>query len=55
MTDGPEARVGLDLEIALPRPRERRSAGESAEYFRLRAEVIRFLEHHSRQFEEKVA
>jgi nitrate/nitrite transport system ATP-binding protein len=54
MTDGPEARVGRDLEITLPRPRSRRSAVENPEYFRLRAEVIRFLEHHSKQFGERV-
>lgn len=50
MTDGPEARVGLELDITLPRPRDRRALTESQEYFRLRATVIRFLEHHSRQF-----
>jgi nitrate/nitrite transport system ATP-binding protein len=50
MTDGPEARVGLDLAIGLPRPRDRRMASENPEYMRLRAEVIRFLEHHSKQF-----
>ena len=50
MTDGPEANVGRDLQITLPRPRSRRSAVENPEYFRLRAEVIRFLEHNSKQF-----
>lgn len=50
MTDGPESRVGLDLHVSLPRPRSRRAAVENAEYFRLRGEVIRFLEHHSKQF-----
>jgi nitrate ABC transporter ATP-binding subunit len=50
MTDGPESRVGLELTITLPRPRSRRSAVENPEYFRLRGEVIRFLEHHSKQF-----
>lgn len=50
MTDGPESCVGLDLQITLPRPRSRRAAIENPEYFRLRGEVIRFLEHHSRQF-----
>jgi nitrate/nitrite transport system ATP-binding protein len=54
MTDGPEARVGRDLEITLPRPRRRRSAVENPEYFRLRSEVIGFLEHHSKQFGERV-
>jgi nitrate/nitrite transport system ATP-binding protein len=56
MTDGPESYVGMELKIILPRPRSRRSAVENPEYFRLRKEVIRFLEHHSRQFvQEQVA
>lgn len=50
MTDGPEARVGVDLAIPLPRPRGRRMAAENPDYLRLRGEVIRFLEHHSKQF-----
>jgi nitrate/nitrite transport system ATP-binding protein len=50
MTDGPEARVGLDLPIDLPRPRSRAELLENAEYFRLRGEVLAFLEHHSKQF-----
>src|SRR5262249_50381350 len=40
MTDGPEARLGMELNITLPRPRSRRGAAENREYFRLRAEVI---------------
>jgi len=55
MTDGPEARVGLDLAITLPRPRERRMAAGNPEYMRLRGDVIRFLEHHSKQFSGEVA
>jgi nitrate ABC transporter ATP-binding subunit len=50
MTDGPESRVGLSLQVTLPRPRNRRWASENPEYFRLRKEVIAFLEHHSKQF-----
>ncbi|MEO8100067.1 MAG: ABC transporter ATP-binding protein [Acidobacteriota bacterium] len=50
MTDGPESRVGLNLQVTLPRPRSRRWAVENPEYFRLRKEVIGFLEHHSKQF-----
>jgi nitrate/nitrite transport system ATP-binding protein len=50
MTDGPESRVGMELNITLPRPRSRRAAVENPEYFRLRGEVICFLEHHSKQF-----
>ncbi len=56
MTDGPAARLGMDLKITLPRPRSRRSAVENPKYFRLRGEVIRFLEHHTNQFaRERVA
>src|SRR5438067_1570451 len=50
MTDGPEAHLGLDLAITLPRPRSRRAAVENPEYFRLRRKVIGFLEEHSKQF-----
>jgi nitrate/nitrite transport system ATP-binding protein len=50
MTDGPESRVGLDLQVTLARPRSRRAAIDNPEFFRLRAEVIGFLEHHRRQF-----
>jgi nitrate/nitrite transport system ATP-binding protein len=50
MTDGPEARVGMDMAVELGRPRDRRAAADNPGYFGLRAEIIRFLEHHSRQF-----
>jgi nitrate/nitrite transport system ATP-binding protein len=50
MTDGPEARVGRDLKVSIPRPRCRRTVVENPDYFRLRNEVIGFLEHHSKQF-----
>jgi ABC-type nitrate/sulfonate/bicarbonate transport system ATPase subunit len=50
MTDGPESRVGLNLPVNLPRPRSRRWAMENPEYFRIRKEIIGFLEHHSKQF-----
>jgi hypothetical protein len=50
MTDGPESRVGMDLKITLPRPRSRQAAMDDPEYFRLRGEVIRFLQDHSKQF-----
>ena len=50
MTDGPESRVGMDLKVSIPRPRCRRAVVDNPEYFRLRGEVIGFLEHHSRQF-----
>jgi nitrate/nitrite transport system ATP-binding protein len=50
MTDGPESKVGLNLPVNLPRPRSRRWALENPEYFRIRKEIIGFLEHHSKQF-----
>jgi ABC-type nitrate/sulfonate/bicarbonate transport system ATPase subunit len=50
MTDGPESHVGLNLPVTLPRPRSRRWAMENPEYFRIRKEIIGFLEHHSKQF-----
>jgi nitrate ABC transporter ATP-binding subunit len=56
MTDGPEARLGMDLRITLARPRSRRAAVADPAYFRLRTEVIGFLEDHSKQFaQERVA
>ncbi len=50
MTDGPESRVGLELEITLPRPRSAEGSLDHPDYFRLRREVLQFLEHHSKQF-----
>ena len=56
MTDGPESHVGLELDVTLPRPRSRRAAVENPEYFRLRGEIVRFLEHNNRQLaQEQVA
>jgi ABC-type nitrate/sulfonate/bicarbonate transport system ATPase subunit len=55
MTDGPEARLGLELPVTLARPRRRSGAAEDPEYFRLRSEVLRFLESHTKQFGEKAA
>lgn len=50
MTDGPESRVGLNIPVTLPRPRSRRWAMENPEYYRIRKEIMSFLEHHSKQF-----
>lgn len=50
MTDGPEARVGLDLKVDIPRPRHRQSATSHPAYLKLRATIIAFLESHSKQF-----
>lgn len=50
MTDGPEATIGLDLRVTLPRPRHRHQATSHPEYQRLRDRIIAFLESHSKQF-----
>ncbi len=50
MTDGPEARVGLDLKVDIPRPRNCQGATSHPAYLRLRATIIAFLESHSKQF-----
>lgn len=43
MTNGPAASIGEILEVSLPRPRDRLALAESAEYNRLRQQVLRFL------------
>jgi nitrate/nitrite transport system ATP-binding protein len=50
MTDGPESRVGKEIAVTLPRPRDPEGCMDNPEYFRMRSDVIRFLEHYSRQF-----
>ncbi|MCP5269343.1 MAG: ABC transporter ATP-binding protein [Zoogloeaceae bacterium] len=44
MTNGPRARVGKILEIDLPRPRTRKMLLEHPDYYRLREELLSFLE-----------
>jgi nitrate/nitrite transport system ATP-binding protein len=44
MTNGPRARVGKILEVNLPRPRSRKMLLEHPDYYRLRAELLDFLE-----------
>ncbi|MBL9126401.1 MAG: ABC transporter ATP-binding protein [Verrucomicrobiales bacterium] len=44
MTNGPEARVGDILAVPFARPRDRKSLLEDPEYYRLRSELIEFLE-----------
>ena len=44
MTNGPEAGVGDILTVPFPRPRDRKTLLEDPEYYRLRAELIEFLE-----------
>jgi len=44
MTNGPRAKVGKILEIDLPRPRSRKMLLEHPDYYRLREELLSFLE-----------
>ncbi len=44
MTNGPRAKVGKVLEIDLPRPRSRKMLLEHPDYYRLREELLSFLE-----------
>lgn len=44
MTNGPRARVGKILEINLPRPRTRKMLLEHPDYYRLREDLLGFLE-----------
>ena len=44
MTNGPEAEVGAILEVNFPRPRERRAVLEHPDYYKLREQLIEFLE-----------
>src|SRR6267154_812690 len=44
MTNGPAATVGEILEVKFPRPRSRKQLLEDPEYYRLREELIGFLE-----------
>lgn len=47
MTNGPAATVGEILEIKFPRPRVRKQLLENPEYYRLREQLIGFLEERS--------
>jgi nitrate/nitrite transport system ATP-binding protein len=44
MTNGPEAEVGDILQVAFPRPRERKAVIEHPDYYKLREYLIEFLE-----------
>lgn len=44
MTNGPRARVGADFRLPFGRPRKRSEVLEHAEYYKLRGEMISFLE-----------
>ncbi len=47
MTNGPAATIGEILQVKFPRPRSRKALLEDPEYYRLRAELIGFLEERS--------
>ena len=47
MTDGPEAEVGAVLPVHFPRPRERKAVREHPDYYKLREQLIEFLEVHA--------
>ena len=51
MTNGPEATVGEDLYIDLPRPRNRVTLADNPEYVHYRQEVLRFLYEKQRKLE----
>jgi nitrate ABC transporter ATP-binding subunit len=44
MTDGPEAGIGEVIEVSFPRPRERKAVMEHPDYYKLREQLIHFLE-----------
>jgi len=44
MTDGPAAEVGEIIEVNFPRPRERKAVMEHPDYYKLREQLIEFLE-----------
>jgi nitrate ABC transporter ATP-binding subunit len=44
MTDGPAAEVGEIMEVTFPRPRERKAVMEHPDYYKLREQLIEFLE-----------
>jgi ABC-type nitrate/sulfonate/bicarbonate transport system ATPase subunit len=48
MTNGPAARLGGVLSVPFPRPRVRRDVMEHPDYYRLREELIGFLEEHEK-------
>jgi nitrate/nitrite transport system ATP-binding protein len=44
MTNGPNARIGKIMDVALPRPRTRRALLDHPDYYAYREEVLGFLE-----------
>ncbi|MCF6355811.1 MAG: nitrate ABC transporter ATP-binding protein, partial [Candidatus Polarisedimenticolaceae bacterium] len=48
MTNGPNARVGRIMDVPLPRPRTRTTLLEHPDYYKLREELIGFLEEYEK-------
>ena len=44
MTNGPNARIGKDMKVDLPRPRTRKALLAHPDYYKYRQEVLQFLE-----------
>ncbi len=44
MTRGPEAKIGRIMDVSFPRPRNREALENESEYFKLRDELVSFLE-----------
>lgn len=44
MTNGPRAKVGMEIRVPFARPRERKAVLSHPEYYRLREQMIEFLE-----------
>ncbi len=55
MTDGPAARIGLILDVPFSRPRDRSRVLKHADFYRLRARIIDFLEKHANQFSDRAS
>ena len=54
MTNGPNAKVGKIMEVDLPRPRTRKQLLEHPDYYRLREELLSFLEEYEHGPAQKV-
>jgi nitrate/nitrite transport system ATP-binding protein len=53
LTNGPEAGIGQILNVNLPRPRQRLEVMEHPDYYRLRSELISFLQQQRRLKQRK--
>jgi len=48
MTNGPDARIGQIMKVELPRPRERMEVVNNPNYYRMRGEMVEFLDRQKR-------